>query len=164
MFEGVGCKFNICYLLLTPQTQHLCCNLLNVCTFQDHNLNYPKWLTAVKGFPKAVIMAPSDSINQQGKSIMASKDFDDWLCALMIWKPLPRHYFTQINGIRDWPPTCLQQLWPSRHKCASVCCVTISCNLKFLTLLVRLIAHLGTIFYLTVLGLWWYAVNLVFNI
>lgn len=46
-------------------------------------------------------MAHSNSINQQGKAIMASMDFDYWLCALMTLKPWPVHYFTQPQGKRN---------------------------------------------------------------
>lgn len=51
--------------------------------FPECSLNYPRWLSTVKGFPNAVITAHSDSIYQQAKAITASIDFDYWLYAWM---------------------------------------------------------------------------------
>lgn len=70
---------------------------MSFCTFNDHTLNYPGWLSTAKGFPNAVIMAHSNSINQQAKAITASMDFDYWLYALMTSNPSPADYFTQLE-------------------------------------------------------------------
>lgn len=72
---------------------------MSVCTFKERSLNYPRWLSTVKGFPSTVIMAHSNSIYQQAKAITASMDFDYWLYALMTSNLLRAHfYFTQMVG------------------------------------------------------------------
>lgn len=58
-------------------------------------------------------MAHSNSINQQGKAIMASMDLDYWLCALMTLKPWPVHYSTPPQGGNETTSGLLEQ----------VCCV-----------------------------------------
>lgn len=102
---------------VSPATGGMC-----VCTLKYHDVNYPRWLRTVKGFPNAVIMAHSNSINQQAKAITASMDFDYWLYALMTSNPLPAHYFTQlerknppftaINSLLLLPLRLLEQICP----------------------------------------------------
>lgn len=71
---------------------------ISLCTFKECSLNYPRWLSTVKGFPNAVIMAHSNSIYQQAEAITASMDFDYWLYALMTSNLSATRYFTQLEG------------------------------------------------------------------
>lgn len=82
-----------------------------VCALKDCSLNYPRWLSTVKGFPNAVIMAHSNSINQQARAITASMDFDYWLYALMTSILSPAHYITQLEGRN--PPLLLLPFSPA---------------------------------------------------
>ena len=61
---------------------------MSVCTLRDCNINYPERLTTVKGFPNALIMAHSNSINQQGEGYYGQHGF--WLLIICFddFKPL----------------------------------------------------------------------------